>query len=237
MSAATSGATLTARRNAPTSGPRERRYTRERRMSPEPSDGVAPDPVSSSWVPRLGTPGFYARGAAASPRATVSQRTRRAVVAHRGRDDVEVRHRPAPAEQGERPRRSGRAAGPGRGPCRGSTRGRAARDPGRRSARARSPAPCVVGTAASAASPRSMRAGVAELRPGGVVGQVRRPGRAGRAVRVAELRRRRARQSDPCTTRRRRRASAGGRARAARPLRAAPAPPSGRRWDARVSGS
>ena len=107
---------------------------------------VASDSTSARDWPFPAATGF--RGRSASTRsASATRRPRR----DRSRDD---------GARGVAARARSGAAGAGRrGRCRGSTRAPAPGALGGRTARSRSPAPCVVGTAASRVAPRSIRAG------------------------------------------------------------------------------
>ena len=222
---------LIARRASPKTGPRERRYTRDRRMSPGSPGATGPDRgggVASGSAElvvgaSLGTPGFYVRVSAASPRATSSQ--------------VRCERGPAPTRQPRRVRRragDGRAASarrrsaPGgagrRGRCRGSRRGHASRAPaGRAHGRGRR------GRASS--EPRRARSVRRGRSAPAWPARPRRRRRRGRAAlspaacsRRSRAPRRRVQPTGPCTSLRRRTASAPALPRATRRPRGGPAP-------------
>ena len=140
---------------------------------------------ASSWVPRSAPPdstrGCRRLRRARRPPTPARARVTDAATASRSAGG---RRRPSsvrPATISARRRRSTRSVSWKYACTRGGS-------PGRTSARARSPAPCVVGTAASAPSPRSIRAGVSSSAQAAPSCEVGRPGRARRAVHVAELR-------------------------------------------------
>ncbi len=158
---------------------------RERRTSSDTADAAAL--VGAGDGASVGTLGFYARASAASPRATSVQATSgacsRAEAATTSRSVAGLR-RPSMVRTptiSARLRRSTRSVS-WKYVC---TRGG---NPGRTSARARSPMPCDVGTAQRIGPSSPIRAGLAELGPCSPVFEVRRAGDARRAVGVAQLR-------------------------------------------------